>query len=336
MNVTDDKFRVFISHKHDDHVLAERVKRLIESLNQKLITGFVSGVDITAGTDWRRQVREALGQSHMLLLLFTVPSKNWDWCLFETGLYTRFDSFQNSDVRAVVCLHDPGQGAPSPLADLQSVPATTDKIRAFLDALCRKTWTISDDWRRGALAPDIRAERVNEVAEAIEKAFCRSGSTSAYYPCHRIVLSLSNCDPIAKGIPESARVVEGPNDTSGYTMALFDLAGGSGRRTWGDLLRAVGGTDAQWRHELDEHFRRALNETLFAPSPGRMNPGRMNSVSNRLYHPIIYSIERDPPVDPSGGARGALDRRPRSVIIVLAPEAEIARDPHEARKQRAI
>jgi hypothetical protein len=324
MDVSDDKFMVFISHKHEDHVLAERVKHLIESLNKRVITCFVSGHDITAGADWRREVRGALAQSHLLLLLFTVPSKSWDWCLFETGLFTRFDK---TDIRAVVCLFNPGQASPSPLADLQGVPAKADKIRAFLDALCRKTWTVSDDWRRGALVPDIKVEKLNEVAEAIEEEFCRSGSTSAHYPCHRVVLSLSDGDPIAKGIPDSARVVEGPNATSAYTMALFDLAGGSGRRTWGDLLKAVRGTDAPWRHELDAQFRQALDETLFGPSLGRMNPGRMNSVHNRLYHPIIYSIERGPAVELSGGARRRSDRHPRSVTIVLAPEFEAARDP---------
>ncbi len=323
MDVSDEKFMVFISHKHDDHALAERVKHLFESLNRKVITCFVSGHDITAGADWRREVRGALARSHMLVLLFTAPSKSWDWCLFETGLYTRFD---NTDIRAVVCLFHPGQASPSPLADLQGVPATADKIGEFLEALCRRTWTVSDDWRRGALAPDVRAEKVSEVAKAIEEEFCRSGSTSAYYPCHRVVLSLSDDDSIAKGIPESARVVEGPNDTSAYTMALFDLAGGSGRRVWGDLLKAVGGTDAPWRHEIDAQFRQALGETLFAPSPGRMNPGRMNSVHNRLYHPIIYSIERGPEVELSGGAQRRSDRRPKSVTIVLAPEPEAAHD----------
>jgi hypothetical protein len=141
-----------------------------------------------------------------------------------------------------------------------------------------------------------------------------------------VALSLSDDDPIAKGIPESARVVEGPNDTSAYTMALFDLAGGSGRRVWGDLLKAVGGTAAPWRHEIDAQFRQALDETLFAPSPGRMNPGRMNSVHNRLYHPIIYSVERGPAVELSGAAQRRSDRRPRSVTIVLAPEPEAAHD----------
>ena len=64
MDVSDDKFRVFISHKHDDHVLAERVKCLIESLNKKTITCFVSGVDITAGSDWRRVVRDSRPEPH--------------------------------------------------------------------------------------------------------------------------------------------------------------------------------------------------------------------------------------------------------------------------------
>jgi hypothetical protein len=95
---------------------------------------------------------------------------------------------------------------------------------------------------------------------------------------------------------------------------------------WGDLLKAVGGTDAQWRHEIDAQFCQALDETLFAPSPGRMNPGRMNSVHNRLYHPIIYSIERGPEVELSGGAQRRSDRRPKSVTIVLAPEPEAAHD----------
>ena len=135
MAVSDDKFTVFISHKHDDHALAVKVKDAIESLNREVIDCFVSDIDITAGMDWRREIRSALARSHMLLLLFTAPSKNWDWCLYETGLYTRFDK---TDVRAVVCLFNPGQAAPSPLADLQGVPADADKIRAFLDTLCQQ------------------------------------------------------------------------------------------------------------------------------------------------------------------------------------------------------
>lgn len=324
MAITDDKFTVFISHKHDDHALATKVRDAIEGLNPEAIDCFVSGIDITAGMDWRREIRSVLARSHLLLLLFTAPSKNWDWCLYETGLYTRFDK---TDVRSVVCLFNPGQAAPSPLADLQGVPADADKIRDFLTLLCKETWTMSDDWRRGALAPDIAAEEVEAAAQAIAEEFRRSGSISAYYPCHRVVLSLSDSDDITTGIPESARVMEGPNDTSGYTMSLFDLAGGTGRRTWGDLLRAIEGTEAPWRGELDRQFLQALGETLFPPMEGRMHTGRTSRVGDRLYHPILYSIERGPAVGPGSSDAVATDRRPRSVTIVLAPEPEDPREP---------
>ena len=91
MSGAEDVFKVFISHKHEDHALAIAVKEALEGLQPGRVDCFVSGVDITAGMDWRREIRSALGQSHLLVLLFTAPSKNWDWCLYEAGLYTRFD-----------------------------------------------------------------------------------------------------------------------------------------------------------------------------------------------------------------------------------------------------
>ena len=327
MSISDDMFKVFISHKHEDHALAVEVTSALEGLNPELIDCFVSGVDIRAGMDWRREIRSGLAKSHLLVLLFTAPSKNWDWCLYETGLYTRFD---RSEVRSVVCLFSPGEASPSPLADLQGVPADADKIHTFLDSLCRRTWEISDDWRRGALAPEIADAQVDTAARAIAEAFRRSGSASTYYPCHRVVLSLSESDDIAGGIPESARVMEGPNDTSGYTLSLFDLAGGTGKRTWGDLLRAVDGTDAAWRRELNSHFLRALNEQLFPPIESRMRVAGTSRDQKRVYRPILYSIVRGPTVGPVSDDAVRTDRRPRSVTIVLEPDQLALRETADA------
>lgn len=317
MSINDDVFTVFISHKHDDHALAVEVKKAMEGLSPGSIECFVSGIDITAGMDWRREIRSVLARSHLLVLLFTSPSNNWDWCLYETGLYTRFDK---TEVVSVVCMFNPGQASPGPLADLQGVPADADRVRAFLDSFCRQTWKMSDDWRRGPLASEIAADRLEAAARAIAEAFRRSGSASTYYPCHRVVLSLSESDDITSGIPESARVMEGPNDTSAYTMSLFDLAGGTGKRTWGDLLRAVDGTEADWRRELDSQFLQALGEKLFAPMEGSMRAGRKSRVAERRYRPTIYNIVRGPAVGPLLDDAADTVRRPRSVTIVFAPE----------------
>jgi hypothetical protein len=321
--ITDDVFTVFISHKQEDHALAVEVKNAIERLNPELIDCFVSGIDIAAGMDWRREIRSALVKSHLLMLLFTAPSKNWDWCLYETGLYTRFNL---TEPNSVVCLFAQGEASPSPLADLQGVPADAEKVRAFLDLLCRRTWEISDDWRRGPLAPEVAPAQVKAAGRAIAEAFRRSGSTSTYYPCHRLVLSFSESDDFAKGIPEAARVMVGPNDTSDYTMSLFDLAGGTGTRTWGDLLRAVDGTKAAWRRELDSHFLRAVNEQFFPPIEGRMRAAGLSRAQERVYRPILYSILRGPTVGPVSDDVAEPERRPRFLTIVFEPESVAPRE----------
>ena len=148
----------------------------------KLIDCFVSGTDIAAGMDWRREIRSVLARSHVLVLLCSAPSKDWDWCLYEAGLYCRFEKAEKNQVSGVVCLFNPGQASPSPLADLQGVPAEIDKVRDFLNLLCHQTWKISDEWRQGALAPDIDPKHVDDAACAIERAFRLSASTRRTSP----------------------------------------------------------------------------------------------------------------------------------------------------------
>ena len=55
--------------------------------------------DLSAGVDWNRQTKHNLAESHLLVLLFTTPALNWDWCLFEVGLFTHFEA---EDVSSVV------------------------------------------------------------------------------------------------------------------------------------------------------------------------------------------------------------------------------------------
>ena len=86
--LAEDRFRIFVSHKHEDHALAVAVQQALEGISPK-IECFVSGVSIAAGADWNHEIRSSLAQSHLLILLFTRPTATWDWCLFETGLFTR-------------------------------------------------------------------------------------------------------------------------------------------------------------------------------------------------------------------------------------------------------
>ena len=313
-HIPDDKFRVFISHKHEDHEVATTVAKLLESISTSLEC-FVSGSDIGAGTDWNREIREALKRSHLLVLLFTNPSQNWDWCLYEAGLFTRLDE---EDVHAVVSLFQPDGAAPRVLENLQGVPARESAIREFLENLCKSTWRVSDDWRRGPLNPRVRPQVLKEAAEQIESAFPRAVSRAAHHPCHRLVLDLSGASEKADGIPDEARVVEGPGATETYTLSLFQVASGVRVRKWGDLVAAVGGENAPWRRQLDRRYAAALRGELFAPTTATLRAFGLEQRYRRHYRPIIYEIVRAP--CPTGAEPATPERPPLAVTIVFDPQ----------------
>jgi hypothetical protein len=313
----DDRFRIFVSHKHENHALAVAVQQALEGLSPK-IECFVSGVNISAGADWNREIKSRLARSHMLVLLFTRPTATWDWCLFETGLFARTDL---EDISAVVCVFDPSTSSPSPLASLQGVPADVDAIERFLTDLCLATWRVSDDWRLGAVAPRVRPAMISRAARKIVAAFPDGPhSESAYHPCHRVVLDLRGIDPIDGGIPEGARVIEGATATTEFTLSLFNLAAGRRALTWGDLLDAVDGRQAAWRAQLDRRFALALREELFTPITATLRAWNQGRRRQRNMKPVLYRILREPPTGAVVAGAAGVHGRPTEVTVVFDPQ----------------
>ena len=285
--LAEDRFRIFVSHKHEDHALAVAVQQALEGISPK-IECFVSGVNIAAGADWNREIRSSLAQSHLLILLFTRPTATWDWCLFETGLFTRHDA---EEVSAVVCLFDPTETTPSPLANLQGIPARPDAVERFLGDLCRATWRVSDDWRLGALLPRVRQDQLADAAARIVDAFPDpAAAAESHHPCHRVVLDLRHVDSFDGGIPEAAKVVVGPGATTDYTLAMFNLGEMTSDVTWGQLVDAVDGRTAAWRTQLDRRFVAAVNRELFTPITGTFRAWSQGRRRQRILKPILYRI----------------------------------------------
>ncbi len=313
-----EKFHVFMSHKHDDHFVAMAVKKVLEDLSSR-IECFVSGSDISAGTDWNVEIRAQLLKSHLLILLFTEPSRNWDWCLYEAGLFT---SLGVTDEHAVVCLYRPHAGSPRPLSNLQGVPVEAEAVQRFLNDLCKETWRITNQWRLGALVPRVSNLAIEAAAAGIIQAFPDGGREDlTYHPCHRIVLDLRAIEDLGARIPDAALVIADESATSTYTLSLFNLAHGRRARTWGEMAAAAsdGDADTTWRSDLDQCFAAALNEQLFSPTKTTMQLWDPWHHHRRGYRAILYQIVRE------GGRRAGADAiptasgRPLQVTIVLDP-----------------
>lgn len=297
--VPDERFRIFVSHKHSDAALASLVKDEIESISP-IFDCWVSGEDISSGSDWSRAIIKALEQSDLLLLLFTVPERNWDWCLYETGLFIQFAKAAEEDVRSVVSVFDPARGAPRPLSGVQGTPGDEASLVKFLTRLCTEPWEVSDTWRRGPLVKTVDAEKIKSAAAAIAQAFqarisAETAPTRAIrFGCHRVVLDAERSQEAPVKIPEEAAVVTGNTATTSFTLSLFGLAMGDAPHTWADLLERVGGTDQSWRTELDAAFAAVFREELFIPGSATFRAWDRPDGAGRVYRPVLYSVdERD-------------------------------------------
>lgn len=325
-----EPFRIFISHKHDDHDAADKIAKALVRLDDQ-IKCFVSGTHLVAGSDWNAEIRTQLMESHLLLLLFSEPSKNWDWCLYEAGLFTSL-----GDEHSVVCLYQAGGASPRPLKSLQGVPVEQEKLESFLLSLCTETWRVARKWRFGAMSQSVAPERVQLAVAEILQNFPQTRGISApvpiltHYPCHRLVLDLCGLDDTHDHIPDGARVIEGEGATSTFTMSLFNLTRGLRHRTWKDLVAATDDPNGKWLADLNQRYAAAMREELFSPSLITPMPliDAYTGQRRRSYRPVLYEIQRAPAADPA--ATGPESLKPLQLTLVLDPVADNAHPPGSA------
>jgi hypothetical protein len=73
---------IFISHSSVDSGLAEE---FADMFKDKGIMTFVANIDILAGIDWEKKLKEEIYKSDELLLILSPKSKNSKWVMIEVG-----------------------------------------------------------------------------------------------------------------------------------------------------------------------------------------------------------------------------------------------------------
>jgi hypothetical protein len=130
---------IFISHKTKDEGAAKTLKHLLDSSCRK-IDLFLScdSKSLPRGVPWREAVHEALNKADLLILIYTTPGDNWDWCIYEAGYFAGKSSELPpgpprgmNKARSLLVLHPPGVQPPPPLAAWQSVPADPDRLMEY-------------------------------------------------------------------------------------------------------------------------------------------------------------------------------------------------------------
>ena len=282
----DSKLRIFVSHKLNDSEVAQTVRDKLRFLagNPDRIEIHTSN-ECEWGEDWFDRIHTLLSEADWLLLLYTDPTIDWDWCLYETGFYSgkRFvdDDAQTSADRLIV-IHNPETDIPEVLSRWKPVPAKSDTIWSLIQQIFK---TVPHE-ANSAIRPDIDKyrEESQPAIDSILKMFGASTSTNSYTDCLKIHLTPEQSQRFAeeRRLPDDAKV-----RGDAPTLQIFGLANPDGTTTWRRVLDELSEGQTQWVADLEERLARGLGG-------GDLLPGLSYFVSEnkRVYRPVFHRLTR--------------------------------------------
>jgi hypothetical protein len=147
---------VFFSHKHSDENVTSSLIDLLKR-HTKNVDFFISE-KITKGLPWRQAIQDHLNRARFLVLVFTDPDENWEWCAYETGFFDALSQTRPSS--RIWCLHHASTSPPSHLEGLQSIPVKTQDVTQWLTELFKETGQAGEQYME-----------IHEIVEEICKLF---------------------------------------------------------------------------------------------------------------------------------------------------------------------
>jgi len=278
--IMSEKVNVFISHKSEDEATALRVRDILKGFDddQNPIIEFHLSEEIPGGAEWYKWITNQLKLSNILILLFTDPTRNWDWCLYEAGL---FDLMDGDHHRRTICLHSSETEPPDPLKHVRAFSAGKKDIERFLNQLFVET-TITGLDKPIASWITKAPEKLERAVKDISQLINRTAIECRWYTKF-LVIHVKDPGTIQSGrIPPDAKV-----EATEKTLELFDKA--SGQWEWKDLEeKARTREDRRWLNELAKATQSICKGDLPEPMQALFHPLR----GTVMYRPILYRVDK--------------------------------------------
>lgn len=290
---------IFISHKHEDSHIADVVATWL-----RRNTGGAARVYLSSspwldrprvGRELTRELRKAVAAAHVVLLIYTVPDKDWNYCMWEIGIAS-----DPSTPEAVVVVLQCGASVPTLFTNQVRVDVRNDvAIQSFASqiltdsayfpttgrALTQYTKD-GEDIRREAkdLHEKLAPYLLDEVRNWVTRPFLRLALSREL--SQRLAVNERPQDQAA--VIRRAEVVEqelaldrvfGVAAKPGLTLGdLFD--------SWAGQHSSTTGGESQWLQDLALQMARAAQSLLL---DGQMMwmPGRSPSES---YAPLVMRV----------------------------------------------
>jgi hypothetical protein len=242
-----NRINIFFSYKLKDETVASAVVKQIRGISgEKLNITYAK--EFETGKDYRDKILRATRNANWFILLLPDPTDDWDWCLYESGLFRA----KKLPGDRLICIHYKDNKIPDQISNFNAVAASKDKLAVFLHELFCMPDPVP------GMNPINAALDVESIAEVIESVVSPPLSLKTV-PFHEFVsVSIRDDNPLVSN-----------NDLN--EMEIIDATPGKlplfrkidRPDTWGDLTDQV--TDKNqgfWRTELRQALCAARDKNI--------------------------------------------------------------------------
>lgn len=267
---------VFFSYKKKDEETATQIIQILRELSAEKLN-IVHQAEFDTGMNWRDAIKRGIKSANWFILLLPDPSDDWDWCLFETGLFVA----QATSADRLICLHHPNIDRPSQISDFESIPARQADVEKFL-----RMALIEDNPISGLPALNKAVEksismRATEIVNVIRPP--SSGLHREIFEPY-VELRFENPEDLASEADLDVATILSSNQQA---LDIFDYF--EQPDTWGSLHQTISGKtdDHRWRKELFHVIRKIGNKRKFFPVQAVFH-----STNGKIYKPVVNAVSR--------------------------------------------
>lgn len=245
--IYNDQIEIFFSYKIKDEAVASDVVRQIRAIAGKKLH-ITYAKEFETGKDYRENILRATRNANWFILLLPDPADDWDWCLYESGLFRA----KKLPGDRLICIHYKGNKIPDQISNFNAVAASKEKLTVVLHELFCEPNPVP-----GMSAINTDAD-VASIAQKIESVVSPP-SLLKTFPFHDFVsVSIPDDNPLAAN--DDLNEMQIVDATPGKLL----LFGKSERpATWGALTdQVIDESNDYWRTELRHALRAARNKNI--------------------------------------------------------------------------
>ena len=280
----DQPLSIFISHKHKDKIAAEAIRDELSIYGGGRL-GFFLSEDIPFGQDWNDQIHEKLRKADWLLLIYSDPTSEWDWCLYESGFFAaKATEEQHKHKHRLICLHSAEITPPSPLKNWQSVKIIREDVVKLLKEIFDKSNPVLTK------APDALGKLAEKITRLIGPQPNSQPKKRYYTQCLNVTLTPQQLKNFKESeqVPQDAEV-----DANESSLRMFglDLPADDRLWTWGEI---TGQLRESGQMGLTSSLERAMLDAIEAHHFSPSMPTFYSSGNQKQYLPVLQRFDRMP------------------------------------------